>query len=182
MASLRFLDKPFESYRKFLVIISDGEFESLLNKYDYKFKKGVFVIIRNNKLVLYLPFSNNFFKNNWYDKIYFTEEEKRLIQTQGYEKVKHLLNKGIIDYMNKHRDQYKFKKINFKREEWVANGCFFARSSSSELRIHVSCTCRCRLSSHTGKCMSVCTFQWHNSTMSSYTKNVHALGNAQIRA
>ena len=120
--TIKFKKEPlFEIYKNI-------DYDSCVNTLNYmfnKFKKGVFVIIRNNKLVLYLPFSNNFFKNNWYDKIYFSEEEKRLIQSQGYEKVKHLLNKGIIDYMNKHQDQYKFKKINFKREEWVANGCFF---------------------------------------------------------
>ena len=124
-------------------IYKNIDYDSCVNTLNYmfnKFKKGVFVIIRNNKLVLYLPFSNNFFKNNWYDKIYFSEEEKRLIQTQGYEKVKHLLNKGIIDYMNKHPDQYKFKKINFKREEWVANGCFFRNDynqSEGDLNLNI---------------------------------------------
>ena len=109
-------------------IYKNIDYDSCLNTLNYmfnKFKKGVFVIIRNNKLALYLPFSNNFFKNNWYDKIYFSEQEKHLIETQGYDKVKHILNKNIIEYMKKHPDQYKFKKINFKREEWVANGCFF---------------------------------------------------------
>ena len=124
-------------------IYKNIDYDSCINTLNYmfnKFKKGVFVIIRNNKLVLYLPFSNNFFKNNWYDKIYFSEEEKRLIQTQGYEKVKHLLNKNIIDYMNKHQDQYKFKKINFKREEWVANGCFFRNDynqSEGDLNLNI---------------------------------------------
>ena len=124
-------------------IYKNIDYDSCVNTLNYmfnKFKKGVFVIIRNNKLVLYLPFSNNFFKNNWYDKIYFNEEEKRLIQSQGYEKVKHLLNKGIIDYMNKHQDQYKFKKINFKREEWVANGCFFRNDfnqSEGDLNLNI---------------------------------------------
>ena len=124
-------------------IYKNIDYDSCVNTLNYmfnKFKKGVFVIIRNNKLVLYLPFSNNFFKNNWYDKIYFSEEEKRLIQSQGYEKVKHLLNKGIIDYMNKHPDQYKFKKINFKREEWVANGCFFRNDynqSEGDLNLNI---------------------------------------------
>jgi hypothetical protein len=124
-------------------IYKNIDYDSCVNTLNYmfnKFKKGVFVIIRNNKLVLYLPFSNNFFKNNWYDKIYFSEEEKRLIETQGYEKVKHLLNKSIIEYMNKHRDQYKFKKINFKREEWVANGCFFRNDfnqSEGDLNLNI---------------------------------------------
>lgn len=111
-----------------LDIYKNIDYTSCVNTLNYmfnKFKKGVFVIIRNNKLALYLPFSNNFFKNNWYDKIYFSTQEKNLIETQGYDKVKNMLNKNIIDYMKKHPEQYKFKKINFDRSQWVANGCFF---------------------------------------------------------
>jgi hypothetical protein len=46
LASLRFLDKPFESYRKFLVIISDGEFGSATLRFetDLLKKAGVTVI------------------------------------------------------------------------------------------------------------------------------------------
>lgn len=35
----------------------------------YKFKKGIFIQIRNGKLETFLPFSNAFFVNEWYDKI-----------------------------------------------------------------------------------------------------------------
>ena len=90
-----------------------------------KFKKGIFVIIRNNKLVVYLPFSNVSYKNNWYDKIYFNEEEKNLLKKKGYTKIKHILNKNIIDFQNKYPEQFKKYKINLNRNEWYANNCVF---------------------------------------------------------
>jgi hypothetical protein len=51
-------------------IYKNIDYDSCINTLNYmfnKFKKGVFVIIRNNKLVLYLPFSNNFF--NCFDSL-----------------------------------------------------------------------------------------------------------------
>lgn len=45
LASLRFLDKPYEMYRKFLIIISDGEFESSTLKFETDLLKQVGVTI-----------------------------------------------------------------------------------------------------------------------------------------
>jgi len=46
LASLRFLDKPYEAHRKFLIVISDGEFESATLRFetDLLKKAGVTVI------------------------------------------------------------------------------------------------------------------------------------------
>ena len=49
------------------------DYRSIMNTFDYmfyKFKKGIFIIIRNNKLALFLPFSNIHYKNK--------EEEEEL--------------------------------------------------------------------------------------------------------
>lgn len=46
--------------------------ESIKNTFSYmfyKFKKGLFIQIRNGKLVRFLPFSNAFYMNEWSDKI-----------------------------------------------------------------------------------------------------------------
>lgn len=124
-------------------IYKDIDYDSITNTLNYmfnKFKKGVFVMIRDNKLALYLPFSNAYFKNNWYNKIYFSEEEKKLLQSNDYEKIKHILNKNIIEFQKKYPEQYKFKKINFNRQEWVANGCFFRNDinqSEGDLNINI---------------------------------------------
>lgn len=105
------------------------DYNSVKNTLDYifyKFKKGIFIIIRNNKLVLYLPFSNANYKNNWYKNIYFNDEEKRLIEsTSDYNSIKRVLNKNIIEFQKKYPDQLAKRKINFNREEWYANNCVF---------------------------------------------------------
>ena len=135
--------KDIFKLKKLAKIYHDIDYDSISNTMYYmfnKFKKGVFVMIRNNKLVIYLPFSNAHFKNNWYNKIYFSEEEKKLLQTNDYNKIKYILNKNIIDFQKKYPEQYKFKKINFNREEWVANGCFFrndVNQSEGDLNINI---------------------------------------------
>ena len=116
------------------------DFISVRNTFDYmfnKFKKGIFVIINNNKLVVFLPFSNAFYKNNWIKQTYFSEEDKRLLENSNIEKVKYKLNKNIIDFMKKHNIK---NKINFNREQWYANNCILRNeypSYEGELNINV---------------------------------------------
>ena len=93
-----------------------------------KMKKGIFVIIHNNELVLFLPFSNYHYINNWYDKIYFSLEEKNLLKENDYERIQDKLRKNILDFMKKHPEQYpkdKKRKINLNRKKWHANNCVF---------------------------------------------------------
>ena len=114
-------EKIFKLYKK----INYQSIENTFNYIFYKFKKGIFVIIKNNKLALYLPFSNINYKNNWFDKIYFSPEEKKLLQTKKYPEIKNILNKNIMDFQNKYPDQFKFHKIDFNRQDWYANNCIF---------------------------------------------------------
>ena len=113
------------------------DYESIMNTFNYmfkKFKKGVFVIIRNNKLVLFLPFSNFYYKNNWVQQTYFSEEDKKLLAeslkkevrtSSDYSKIKRDLDKTIIEFQRKYPEQFKHHKINFNRSKWVANNCYF---------------------------------------------------------
>ena len=104
------------------------DYISCLNTFNYifhKLKKGIFVIIQNNELKLYLPFSNAHYKNNWYKNIYFTEEEKKLIENNDYDKIKDKLKNYSIEFMKKYPDQFKGRGINFYRERWHANNCMF---------------------------------------------------------
>lgn len=106
------------------------DYISIRNTFDYmfkKFKKGIFIIIRDNKLLLFLPFSNNDYINNWYDKVYFTLEEKRLLESDGYNKIGYKLKQSIIDFQNKYPEQFGVgkRKINFDRKKWYANNCVF---------------------------------------------------------
>ena len=116
-------EKIFKLYKKI-------DYESIFNTFKYmffKFKKGVFVIIHDNKLVLYLPFSNANYTNDWYKQTYFSEEEKHLMETKPPNEIKNKLIQNIIEFQKKYPDQYsgKKRKINFRRDKWVANNCFF---------------------------------------------------------
>ena len=113
------------------------DYESIMNTFNYmfkKFKKGVFVMIRDNKLVLFLPFSNFYYKNNWVQQTYFSEEDKKLLaeslkkevrSSSEYSKIKRDLDKTIIEFQRKYPEQFKHYKINFNRSKWVANNCYF---------------------------------------------------------
>ena len=113
------------------------DYESIMNTFNYmfkKFKKGVFVMIRDNKLVLFLPFSNFYYKNNWVQQTYFSEEDKKLLaeslkkevrSSSEYSKIKRDLDKTIIEFQRKYPEQFKHHKINFNRSKWVANNCYF---------------------------------------------------------
>ena len=111
----------FKLYKNIDYISVSNSFKYIFNK----FKKGIFVMIRNNKLIVYMPFSNENYINNWYQHIYFTEEEKKLLKENDYEKIKHILNKNIIEFQNKYPEQFQKRKINFNRRAWYANNCMF---------------------------------------------------------
>jgi hypothetical protein len=109
-------------------LYKDIDYTSIENTFKYifyKFKKGIFVMIRNNKLVIYLPFSNEFYKNNWYKHTYFNEEEKRLLENSEYNKIKHILIQNINEFQRKYPEQFQQRKINYNREAWYANNCIF---------------------------------------------------------
>ena len=77
-------EKIFKLYKKI-------DYTSVLNTFDYmfnKFKKGIFVIIHDNKLVVFLPFSNFTYENDWYKQTYFSEEERDLLKTKNYDSIK----------------------------------------------------------------------------------------------
>ena len=137
-------DSKLKIDKKIFKLYKNIDYNSIKNTFDYifnKFKKGIFVIINNNKLALYLPFSNANYKNNWYKNIYFNEEEKRLIEnTNDYNKIKHILNKNILEFQKKYPNQLIGRKINFNREQWYANNCVFRNEHpkyEGELNINV---------------------------------------------
>ena len=137
-------DSKLKIDKKIFKLYKNIDYNSIKNTFDYifnKFKKGIFVIIKDNKLALFLPFSNANYKNNWYKNIYFNEEEKRLIEnTNDYNKIKHILNKNILEFQKKYPEQFTGRKINFNREQWYANNCVFRNEHpkyEGELNINV---------------------------------------------
>jgi len=63
-----FRDQPFREWDKYKNIGASA----IINTFRYifhKFKKGIFVKIKNNKLVVFLPFSKAKFENEWGDRM-----------------------------------------------------------------------------------------------------------------
>jgi len=109
------------------------DYEAVKNTFTYmfeKFKKGIFVIIRNNKLVLFLPFSNSRYQNNWFNKIYFSiaEKDTKRDTKRDTEKDRVLSKddkKYLQEFLQKKRSEIGHQKINYNIKQWVANNCFF---------------------------------------------------------
>jgi len=80
-------------------------FEYMFNK----LKKGVYVVIRNNKLAAYLPFSNANYVNNWVD-ILRKPENKEMVDKMRHEKL-----------WNNKRE---YKNL-ADPTQWYANNCIF---------------------------------------------------------
>lgn len=78
-----------------------------------KFKKGIFVKIKNNKIELFLPFSNIYYRNEWSDKIKFPDTNSPK-----------MIEKWLIEEFYKHTN-YKFsrEKDSINITEWYANNC-----------------------------------------------------------
>lgn len=90
--------------------------DAIINTFRYifeKFKKGIYVKIVNNKLDLFLPFSNIYFRNEWYNRIKFPTTNS----AQSIEK-------WLIE------EYYSFTNYDFSKDkdstnitEWYANNC-----------------------------------------------------------
>jgi hypothetical protein len=107
--------------------IFEINFESIKNTFFYlfnKMKKGVLIAIKDNKLLLYLPFSKHNYENDFYEELYFDENDKKILQEYKRTKNNNLLEKlkkNTIYYSNK----YHLKNLHPDRRKWIANDCFF---------------------------------------------------------
>jgi hypothetical protein len=115
---------PINIWNKFSV-----DFQSIKNTMFYmmnKMKKGVLVCIKNNKLLVFLPFSKANYRNDYYTELYFDQEDKKLLEK--YEKNHENKIKKQLEYNAQKffRDNnLSMKNINFDRTKWVGNDCFF---------------------------------------------------------
>ena len=105
------------------------DFQTIKNTMTYMFdkmKKGVLVGIKNNKLVIFLPFSKYNYKNDFYTELYFDENDKRLLQKYNKTKDNKIL-KQLENNVKYFFSKYKLKTDNIflDRQKWVANDCFF---------------------------------------------------------
>lgn len=103
-----FVDIPFNSWQKYDNINADA----VINTFRYifnKFKKGIFVKIEDNNLVVFLPFSKSNFINEWAHLIHIDPRYK-----------------DLDDFLEKNTGKgYTYKRwtVNKKINEWYANNC-----------------------------------------------------------
>lgn len=107
--------------------VSEAE---ILNTLSYMFnylKRGIMVGIKNNKIVLFLPFSKHNYENDYYEELYFDEnDKKKLQQLKNQPNNTHLLKQlenTVRYYFKKHRVDS--KGAIWDRRKWFANNCFF---------------------------------------------------------
>jgi hypothetical protein len=104
-------------------------FESIKNTMIYmmdKMKKGILVGIKNNKLMIFLPFSKHNYINDFYTELYFDDDDKKTLKE--YEiKPNDFLKKKLQNKLNYYLNKYRLpnKNILLDREKWTANDCFF---------------------------------------------------------
>ncbi len=103
---------PFDGYKN----ISEAQIEDTFNYMFHKFKKGIFIQIKDGQLASFVPFSKAAFRNEWahlikVDPVYGSME--------NFFRVHH----NLANKLN--RTQYKFNrnKINFDPSFWYANNC-----------------------------------------------------------
>ena len=119
-----FKNEKIDIWNKFNTSLS-----SIKNTLSYlmnKMKKGILVCIKNNKLVVFLPFSKHNYKNDYYEELYFDENDKKILQEYKKTKDKNLLIKleKNVEYYYK-KNHLNLKEIELDRTKWLANDCFF---------------------------------------------------------
>ena len=112
-----------------------------------KFQKGILVAIKDNKLVVYLPFYNDKFMNDYSSYIYVDDEDKK-----NMEELSKLIAKKSLSPQEKKRrgelskitqkkiaDFYKSKGEHLnglikERYKWLANDCMFVDRKKTDMR------------------------------------------------
>jgi len=121
--------RDFEKYG-LLGLNNDIDKNSIIATYNYmndNFKKGVFVVIKNNKLEVYLPFSNSKYINNFFHELYFDKTDKQLLNKLKLNPYDKQLIKQSIETCKHYLKKYKLKTTdkNFDRRQWIANNYMF---------------------------------------------------------
>ena len=94
-------------------LYKDINSDCLFTTFDYifnKFKKGIYIKIQNNNLVVFLPFSKANFINEWYDKIKVCNNASFKFIDFNFENFK---NNNIIKFYSGSKDKLHAKLSNF---------------------------------------------------------------------
>lgn len=105
----KFWNQPTQFWDGFHNINSET-YKNSFNYIFYKFKKGVFIRIRNNHLETFLPFSNAAFTNEWSGRIEIDKQFKTLDNLLRYTQ-------------EKEGRRFNPKRVNRNMNMWYANNC-----------------------------------------------------------
>lgn len=106
-----FKDQIFKEWDKY----KDVDATAVINTFRYifnKFKKGIFVKIANNKLVVFLPFSKSCYTNEWSNQIKIDPKFKDLF--------------SFLQYIHNLQDfpfPFNSRSVNTDVEQWYGNNC-----------------------------------------------------------
>ena len=118
---------------------------SVYRTVDYVFnhlKKGILVVIRDNKLATFLPFSNASFRNKarTHKQLYLDNDDKRDLSKLNYLRSKgpraqyEQLRKRIMSAVDRKLQRHTRTKLEWDREKWQVNNCILRtkRTGNSE--------------------------------------------------
>lgn len=145
--------EEFETHLKNAMLAGSQSNKHVTNTFKYifhKMKKAIYVMIQDNKLKVFLPFSNANFHNNWYHHTALNSEDERILKRMRKleeelmemelkgEKDGRLYETKLNQFVSQLNDGKKFfrkwtteKGIRIGRDtfldrrRWYANNCFF---------------------------------------------------------
>jgi hypothetical protein len=103
---------PFEGYKN----VSDAQVEDTFNYIFQKFKKGIYVRIKDGMLESFIPFSKAFYVNEWSNLI---KIDPKYGSIENFFKVHH----NLTNKLNKTNYKFNPYKLNFNPNFWYANNC-----------------------------------------------------------
>ena len=110
------------------------DMNAVINTIDYMFdylKKGILVGIKDGKIVLFLPMSKDNYKNDYFEELYFDEEDKKdLYKLKSKPNDINLLKKTERTVQKMlHKFRIKQKDVILDRRKWYLNGCLVRNDS-----------------------------------------------------
>ena len=104
--------QPFDGYKN----ISQAQVEDTFNYIFQKFKKGIFIEIKDGQLKSFIPFSKAYYVNEWSDLIKIDPKYKNI---ETFFQVHH----DLTNKMNGTSYKFNPNRINFDPSFWYANNC-----------------------------------------------------------
>lgn len=110
-------DKEIPFYKN----ITEAQVEDTFNYIFHKFKKGIFIRIRDGKLHSFIPFSKAFYINEWYNQIQIDPKYGDSLPQSLINFFKH--HHELSNKINHTNYKFNLNTINLDMSGWYANNC-----------------------------------------------------------